>query len=510
MTVLSMIDVYARQKPEAIACRKYASNTDDALTYAELFDLSNKLAFFLQDTLGEDKTPIAVYGHKNPLMLVCFLACAKSGRAYCPIDISVPAERVKSILNETKSPVIFCTEDLGFEADNVYNAEDILQVCQSTSQTIDPSHYLDGDDVFYIIFTSGSTGTPKGVQITAQCLLNFVNWAITLGPENLYKEQLTVINQAPFSFDLSVMDLYISLCTGSTLWMLEKNTQNNVGLLFQSLQASQAHVWVSTPSFANICLSDPKFSAEMLPGLKVFLFCGETLTNQTVRKLHERFPAADVFNTYGPTESTVAVTEILVTEEMNRTVMPLPVGRPKQGTNILIMNETGELLPEGARGEIVITGDTVSVGYFNRKDLTEKAFFMYVAGDSACRAYRTGDEGYMSAGLLYFCGRMDLQIKLNGYRIEIEDIENNLVKLADIKDAVVIPAMKDGAVKGISAYIVPAFEVEDTFEAGQRIRKQLSELVPTYMLPKKYIFIDSIPVTNNGKADRKALEGRMS
>jgi len=510
INIINIIDEHAVSGPDIVACCNYSNGTKQTLTYAQLRDMSGKLAFFLQDKLGEDKTPIVVYGHKSPLMLVCFLACVKSGRAYCPVDTSVPSERVKSILNETKSPIIFCTEEIGFDTDNICNTDDITQICQSTQNSIDSSHYLSGDDIFYIIFTSGSTGTPKGVQITAQSLLNFVDWAVTLGGKQIYTKPLTIINQAPFSFDLSVMDLYIALYTGSTLWTLEKNIQNNTGLLFQSLKASDADVWVSTPSFANVCLADQKFNKELLPEIKVFLFCGETLTNQTVKKLHERFPQALVVNTYGPTESTVAITEVLVTEEMNQSVMPLPVGRPKPGTYILIMNENGEILPEKERGEIIIAGDTVSSGYFNRKDLTEKSFFTHKIGSKEHRAYRTGDEGYMSEGLLYFCGRIDLQIKLNGYRIEIEDIENNLAKLSDVKSAVVLPVVKDGVVKAISAFIVPAFKVEDPFEAGQRIRKQLSNLVPVYMLPKKYIFIDSIPVTNNGKADRKALEGRMS
>lgn len=506
MHILERLDSYAVLKKDIVAYNNNANNPEEGqLTYNQLIDYSDRLAFYLENTLGNNKTPLVVYGHKSPYILVCFLACVKSGRAYCPIDISVPLERTKDIICETDSPIVLTTENLEFHCDREINLSKIKNIIQTTNLKIDKSKYVKAGDVFYIIFTSGSTGKPKGVQITTECLGNFLDWAVTLGGKDLTENQLTFINQAPFSFDLSVMDLYLSLYLGGTLWCLEKTVQADAKTLFASLHQSEANVWVSTPSFANMCLAGDVFNESLMPKIKLFLFCGETLTNSTVEKLHKRFPQATVVNTYGPTESTVAITEVIVTPELNAKFSPLPVGKPKPGTFIFITDENGKALPDGEKGEILIVGDSVSIGYFNRPDLTKKVFSECTVNGITYRSYRTGDEGYIKDGLLYYSGRIDLQIKLHGYRIEIEDIENNLLKLPSIKSAVVVPVVKNGAVESLTAFVIVGFEVISNLKASQQIRKELSEFLPLYMIPKKFIFVNDIPMTNNGKANRKKL-----
>ncbi len=242
-----------------------------------------------------------------------------------------------------------------------------------------------------------------------------------------------------------------------------------------------------------------------MPELELFLFCGETLTNYTAETLHKRFPKATIVNTYGPTESTVAVTEIVVTPEVCGRCHPLPVGRPKSGAFIFIVDQEGNSLPEKETGEILIAGDSVGRGYYHQPDLTEKAFSTRKVNGRTYRAYKTGDAGYIQDGLLYYCGRIDLQVKLHGYRIEIEDIENNLLKLPGIQNAVVVPHIKDGETDSLSAFVVTDYTVENHLREAQSIRKKLSKWLPAYMLPKKFIFTDSIPMTGNGKADRKEL-----
>lgn len=316
----------------------------------------------------------------------------------------------------------------------------------------------------------------------------------------------TFLNQAPFSFDLSVMDLYLALYTGGTLWMLDKKVQSDMKELLESLRNSKCDVWVSTPSFADVCLSDKSFSQELMPQLKRFLFCGETLTNRTVDRLRQAFPKAEIVNTYGPTESTVAVTGITVTSELNEKYQPLPVGREKEGTWILIMGQDGNCLQEEEKGEIVIAGDTVSAGYWNNKRMTEEKFGSIEIQGKNVPCYRAGDQGYKKDGFLFYSGRIDRQVKLHGYRIELDDIENNLMKLPDVKQAAVIPVCKDGKVRSLKAYVSVKCRTEADFSASQVIRSQLAEYLPEYMIPKKIIFLDKLPMTNNGKADRKALE----
>ena len=281
--------------------------------------------------------------------------------------------------------------------------------------------------------------------------------------------------------------------------------------MFTWLAQSNLTAWVSTPSFANMCLVNACFNASLLPGLRIFLFCGEVLTNETARKLYERFPDAKVVNTYGPTESTVAVTEVLITHAMINSQSSLPMGREKPGTKILVMDEAYKYpgIPEGEKGEIVICGNTVANGYLNQKALTEEKFFTINTQAGMMKAYKTGDEGYLKNGHLYFSGRMDFQLKINGYRIELGDIESNIQKLGNILYCVVLPLVKNGENKGLAALVVPEQAAADEFEYAQRIRKELGKLIPHYMIPKKFVFLKEMPMTNNGKADRRQLQGLL-
>lgn len=170
----------------------------------------------------------------------------------------------------------------------------------------------------------------------------------------------------------------------------------------------------------------------------------------------------------------------------------------------MIMDREGNILPEGERGEIVIAGNTVSVGYYQEPDLTQKAFGMM--GEK--RIYHTGDEGWIEEGMLFYQGRMDVQIKLHGYRMEIEDIENNLLKIEEVERAVVVPVYKDGKVKNLKAVVKINDTMEKNFQTTQRLKERLKEYIPEYMVPKKFIYVDSFPMTTNGKIDRKEL-GRI-
>lgn len=508
MTILEKIKANAHAFPNRMAIISNIlpppSEFSDNLTWGELDLFSDKLAAYLNRSL-RTKTPVIVYGHKNPYMLVCFLACVKSGRAYCPIDISVPISRVEAIIQEVHPEIILATCQHSIAYSPILDLDSIRSIISTETQIISTDCFVSADDVFYIIFTSGSTGVPKGVQITRDCLDHFIEWAVTLGNQAPGDSSDIYLNQAPFSFDLSVMDLYLSLYKGGTLWTLSKELQGNTRELLQSFSASNANVWVSTPSFADVCLADKNFNDVLLPHLHTFLFCGETLTNRTAERLQKAFPKAAIVNTYGPTESTVAVTDVLISPEINETFNPLPVGTPKPGTWIFIMDESGNILPDEIKGEIVIVGNSVSIGYFNRPALTGKAFGTYTVNGTSYRLYHTGDKGYMSNGQLFYCGRIDLQIKLHGYRIEIEDIESNLMKLEHIMKAAVMPKYHGNQVKSLTAYIVSKTPVTDEFREGQEIRAQLRNYLPDYMIPKKILFLDQLPMTNNGKVDRKAL-----
>lgn len=502
MNIIKKIQQYASLFPDRIAVR----SGQNSITYQELWNASDRLAAWILQNNPDPGEPVAVYGHKHPSMLICFLGCVKAGCAYCPIDVSVPAGRVDAILHALSSRLVLTTEELLTDCTDkqILRSEFLEQIFfgQTSSDFIcSENHWVSENSTFYIIFTSGSTGTPKGVQISADCLNHYLDWSVTLA--GCVPEDASVfLNQAPFSFDLSVMDLYTCLALGGTLYCLDKATQSDYGKLLNALEASHASVWVSTPSFADMCLSEKKWNASLLPELNTFLFCGEALGNRTVTKLMERFPSARIYNTYGPTESTVAVTEVLVTKDINQSENPLPVGRAKPGTYLQIWDENGNILPDGEKGEIIILGNTVSTGYYQAPALTAKAFFTLEDGT---RGYHTGDKGYLSNGMLYYCGRIDLQIKLHGYRIELEDIESNLRKLPALEHAVVLPNVRGEKVSSLTAYVVEHQMPENEKDEAAVLKAQLAAFLPEYMIPKKFVFLEQMPMTNNGKADRKRL-----
>lgn len=535
--LIETIDQWAVACPERIAhqYREYA------LTYSKLKTYSDALAVWINERNSMRKSPIVIYGHKENEMLISFLACVKAGHPYVPVDTSVPLERVRQILEASGAALLLSPQavpeelklkGLTIQEDLMHTEKFLDLLTPYLGQAPNLEWRVGKEDVYYIIFTSGSTGTPKGVQITLKALESFLNWVNpTYGAEKM-KE--VFLNQAPFSFDLSVMDLYMSLSNGGTLWSIDKKEIANPRELFQSFARSGVTVWVSTPSFADICLMDKSFNQDLLQNLKRFLFCGEVLAHDTASKLLERFPKALVENLYGPTEATVAVTTVTITPEILGRYNPLPVGKVKDDGQILIcdtdlLNEdlmkakeansaekTGisnlaappPSLGEGERGEIVIAGPNVSVGYLNRPQQTEKSFFTF--RDSSGRvwqAYRTGDAGILEEGMLHFFGRLDFQVKLHGYRIELGDIEENLRKLPEVENAVVLPVERRGKVDHLHAFLTTAVKAENEFEMSQKLREGLHKNLPDYMLPRRFTFLETMPMTPNGKVDRRALGG---
>jgi D-alanine--poly(phosphoribitol) ligase subunit 1 len=481
MDILDAIDRAARDFPEKVA----HLSGDRTLTYRALKKDSDALAAHFAECFPGDKSPVAIIGHKEPEMLVGFLAAVKSGRPYVPIDVSIPAQRAERIVQSSGAVATLTPPQIS-----------ALSRQQWTGRPV----RLDRDDPFYIIYTSGSTGEPKGVVITLECLTTFLDWM--LAEQELQEASETFLNQAPFSFDLSVMDLYLSLATAGTLFSIGKEEITNPKKLYAAFGGSAITSWVSTPSFAQMCLVERGFGRAMLPQVRRFLFCGETLAPETASQLLDRFPDAEVWNTYGPTEATVACASVRVTREVLTRYSPLPIGLPMPRAKVFVANANAEPIAAGDRGEIVIAGANVSPGYLGRHDLTGASFFHL----DGLRAYRTGDWGRIQDGFLFFEGRMDGQVKVNGYRIELGDLEENLRILPDVADAVVLPVIRKGAAESLAAFVVLVERGQESeFELGIRLRAQLAERVPAYMLPRKFIFYDTFPITANGKTDRRML-----
>lgn len=528
MEYLRRIAAHAARTPDAIAIR---TSDGESMTYRDLWLASDAIVGLIDAEGAGQHAPVAVYGHKSPLMVASFLACLKSGRPYVPIDChSVPVVRASGIVSQLgEGTIVLAVEPLDpsdlvafpgvvVDSDRIGRAvavtnADAAPVVDATSGSDcasmrDETRWVDGDDLAYILFTSGSTGAPKGVQVSASCVDNFCRWALTLG--GTPRKGRVYLNQAPFSFDLSVYELSMALWSGGSLYCLTKGVQADFSRQFAALGESGAQIWVSTPSFADMCLADKSFGAGLMPDVETFLFCGEVLSNATARRLKERFPEAVVVNSYGPTESTVAVTGIVVTDEMASSDEPLPCGEVRPGTWIRILAPDGGECGVGQLGEIVIEGDTVAFGYLGRDDLTAAAFGEAEHDGMKVRTYRTGDEGFLDeAGVLHCRGRLDLQVKLNGYRIELGEIEEVLRRLPDVRAAAVVPAVRQGKTSHLVAHVsLESGRPESEFEESLALKNVLKERLPHYMIPRKVVFHDSLPVTPNGKIDRKALAAR--
>ena len=226
------------------------------------------------------------------------------------------------------------------------------------------------------------------------------------------------------------------------------------------------------------------------------------------QKLIERFPKATIFNTYGPTEATVAITSVEITQEVLDQNERLPLGRVKSDTELLILSDEGEKLSEGEIGEVIIIGPGVSRGYFNQAEKTKEAFFLY----DGKPAYKTGDAGLIQNGLLYYKGRLDFQIKWHGYRMELGDIDHHMMTIDSVRNACVVPKYnKNHKVQQLIAYVV----LNDVGEIDQKsksneIKTELQKSVMDYMIPQRFVFVESLPLTPNGKVDRKRLIGEVN
>jgi len=440
-------------------------------------------------------------------MLATFVALTKSGHAYIPIDSHSALERVAAIVEVAEPSLIIAINDfpLADVAAPIFSAEQV-QTAFREGAPYELSHPVQGDDNYYIIFTSGTTGKPKGVQISHNNLLSFTNWMIT-DKEFATPERPQMLAQPPYSFDLSVMYWAPTLALGGTLFALPSAVTQDFKQLFETILSLPIAIWTSTPSFADMALLSDDFNSQKLPQLTHFYFDGEELTVKTAQKLRDRFPQARIINAYGPTEATVALSAVAVTDEMLQNYKRLPIGYTKADSPTFVIDEEGQKVPNGQQGEIIVCGPAVSKGYLNNPEKTAEAFFEF----EGLPAYHTGDVGSMTdEGLLLYGGRMDFQIKFNGFRIELEDVSQNLNKSKYIESAVAVPRYnKDHKVQNLLAYVILKDGVAEQFEREiditKAIKEDLQDIMMSYMMPSKFLYRETLPLTPNGKIDIKGL-----
>ena len=459
----------------------------EQISYKELNESSNKLAHFLKNKGAKAETLIPVFIERCPAMVVALLGILKSGAAYVPVDISYPEERVRYLIENTSANIIIssrqCKEKL-----SKYSQIDIIEI-DGDWGTIkqEPVHNLlsaiQFNQLAYMIYTSGSTGKPKGVMIEHKNLYAFISWCrdeFSLSNFNI------VYAATSICFDLSVFEIFYTLSTGKPLRILED------GMEIGNYLREDRYVLVNTvPSVISYLITQ----GTDLSNISIMNMAGEPMPLYVQQNLD--IENKEIRNLYGPTEDTTYSTVFRLTKNQ-----PVLIGKPIANTTVQIVNSVGSLVPIGVKGEIYLAGSGVARGYYNNADLTNEKFIFGTPASPDCRFYKTGDIGkWLPDGNIEYIGRIDEQVKVRGFRIELGEIETVLMQCNTVREAVVVAREDQKGNKLLIGYIVPKGE-DFTRES---IFSFLEQRLPRYMIPSFLVEMGSLPLTSNGKINKKAL-----
>jgi amino acid adenylation domain-containing protein len=492
-SVLERVSFQATRQPHFDAIVSAAGK----ITYGEIVTRSSAMASVLDTMLsGRRHCPIAVCTDDSRYLAIAALAAWKTGCAYLPVSPSSPPERLRHMLTESETPIVIVTEGVASGIpDGPWKLAFIEEITNSSKPTLEPPSLPTGgeariapDDVAYVIYTSGSTGTPKGVAVTHGNLSNLISWynnafAVTQNDRATQMRALT--------FDVSVAELWPALSAGATVHSLDRSTYLLPERLRDYLVAQEITICEAPTLMVEqlLTLEWPRNTK-----LRYLQTGGESLRS---------FPLAglpfQLVNNYGPTECTVISTSGVVTAPTKEGGLP-SIGRPIAGAEVFILDSALRLVPDEQQGEIFIAGAGVAAGYIGRRDLTEERFVSIPGVAGGSRLYRTGDIGRrLSNGEFEFCGRVDDQIKLRGYRIEPAEIVAALRSHPAV-GAAAITTVGEGAEKQLVAYVVLKTDV-----SGADIRNHLALRVPAYMIPDFFVPLEKMPLTQHGKIDYSAL-----
>ncbi|MDC8004719.1 amino acid adenylation domain-containing protein [Aureisphaera galaxeae] len=486
-SVLEMFQKQVSEQPEATAILI----GNEEISYSELDQRSNQLAQELISSYGVSKgDAVCILLGRSEWFIVSVLAIIKSGGYYVPIDTEYPKDRIQYIAQDCGAKLIITNEalksELGLEEATTLIASDTEIYANQFAES--PGVEVNSEDTIYCIYTSGSTGNPKGCLINNSNLLNYIQWA-----NNYYFKDPNMGNWGlitSLSFDLTMTSIFTSLTRGKKLWIGGAD-KDVIQLLTESLQHPEVDTLKLTPTHLSL-LKDIDVDETKL---RLIVCGGEQLKHDQVRIVKDIHEDIQLFNEYGPTETTIGciVQEVFPEDES------ILIGSPIANTDIQILDTDGKEAPIGSAGELFIGGAGVSQGYLNRKEITQERFIEN-PNTTGEIIYKTGDLGrWTPEGTIEYLGRIDDQIKIRGYRIELGEIEQTLVGSGMLKQAVVLPIEVQDALQLV------AFVVDRNEESDEVLKGHLKKVLPEYMIPAQFVTIENIPLTVNGKVDKRQL-----
>jgi len=488
---------------------------DKRLTYSELNQQANQLAHRLRSAGVGPDVCVGVLMERALELVVGLLGILKAGGAYLPLDPQYPQERLSFMMNDAGVKIILTqkrfAQNLTTQNLKTFCLDDDWDAI-ATENTQNPVGKTCGDNLAYVIYTSGSTGKPKGAMNTHRGIINRLCWmqaAYGLADADC------VLQKTPFTFDVSVWEFFWPLITGARLVLARPGGHQDSAYLVSLISEQQITTLHFVPSMLQVFLEAPKLAE--CRSIKRVICSGEALAIEFQNRFFARLDA-ELHNLYGPTEAAVDVTSWACERQSKQS--SVPIGRPIANTQIYILDKEMWPVPVGVAGGLYIAGVGLARGYLNRPDMTAEKFvpnpFAHEPGE---RMYETGDLArFLPGGAIEFLGRADYQVKIRGFRIELGEIERALAAHPAVRDVVVVARETRASDKAIVAYVSPTPEHLPTLcptaeEDGatnsslsiSKLRKYLQAKLPEYMIPSAFVLLEMLPLTSNGKVDRRAL-----
>ncbi|AZK48669.1 non-ribosomal peptide synthetase [Paenibacillus lentus] len=489
-TLSSLFEEQAAKYPEKLALVM----GEERLTYRELNARANQWAQELRRKGVKPDQAVGLITERSPEMILAILAILKAGGAYLPIDPSYPAERVAHMLRDSEASLLIAQHPGLLREEYSYTGETLIMGEEPLLGELEhnPDPAAQPGNLAYVIYTSGSTGQPKGVMTTHQNVVKTImnNGYLELTPED------RLLQLSNYAFDGSVFDIFGALLHGATLILADRETVLDIRKLGQLLREESVSVVFMTTALFNTLVD---LDLSCLEHTRKILFGGELVSVRHVQRAVKRLGPERIIHVYGPTETTVFATSYEV-GQLEEDSYTLPIGRPIHNTTAYILNQEGALQPLGVAGELWLGGDGVARGYLNQPELTAERFVPN-PWEPGTMMYRTGDLArWLPEGTIEYLGRIDQQVKIRGHRIELGEIEAKLLEHPVVRETVLIARQDDQGHSSLCAYVVT-----DGAWTAAELRRHLATSLPEYMIPTSFTGLAQLPLTSNGKVDKRAL-----